>query len=96
MIASKRKTIVGLAILGALLSGMWVQGALAADGPLMTKEELKAMLGDSDLVILDARSGRDWKSSEFKIKGAQRAAPGDFDTWWKSYGKEKKVVFYCA
>lgn len=91
-----RKALVGLAIVGFFLGSILATPALAADVPLMTTDELKAVLGDGDLVILDARAGKDWKSSEFKIKGALRAGPGKFDTWKNTYGKEKKLVLYCA
>jgi rhodanese-related sulfurtransferase len=62
----------------------------------MDKDELKAMLGSFDLVLLDVRAGRDWSSSEFKIKGAQRLEKNGYATAMQSYGKEKTLVFYCA
>jgi hypothetical protein len=58
--------------------------------------ELKDMLGSKELVILDVRSGRDWSTSELKIKGAIRAGGDDFDSWANTYPKEKKIVLYCA
>ena len=48
------------------------QSAIAANVPRMTKEELKSKIDDPDVVIVDVRVGRDWKGSEFKIKGAVR------------------------
>jgi rhodanese-related sulfurtransferase len=70
--------------------------ALAAEVPRMSKDDLKAMLDSTDIAILDARAGKDWKSSEFKIKGAIRA-PGDkIDEWVSSIPKEKKLIIYCA
>jgi rhodanese-related sulfurtransferase len=77
-------------------SGLTLTQAWAADVPLMTTDELKAALGGADLVILDARAGKDWKSSEFKIQGAVRAAPGKFKDWGSTYDKGKKIVLYCA
>lgn len=68
----------------------------ATDVPLMTTDELKAMLNDPDLLILDVRRGKDWKSSEFKIKGATYAKPDAYDTWANTYPKTKKIVLYCA
>jgi rhodanese-related sulfurtransferase len=47
-------------------------------------------------MILDVRTGGDWKSSEFKIKGAVRANPYDFDKWAEVYPKNKTLVLYCA
>jgi rhodanese-related sulfurtransferase len=70
--------------------------ALARDVKLMTATELKNMLGSTELVILDVRSGRDWSTSELKITGAIRANGDDFDSWANRYPKEKKIVLYCA
>jgi len=69
---------------------------IAGDAPTISKEELKPLLESSDLVLLDVRKGRDWSSSEFKIKGAVRASGDDFDKWSETYPKEKKIVLYCA
>ena len=63
---------------------------------IITIDELRRELDDPDLVILDVRTGRDWKSSEFKIKGAVRAKPGDFDQWIFQHAKDKRYVTYCA
>ena len=68
----------------------------AADPGTITKEVLTAQLGSPDIMILDVRTGKDWKSSEFKIKGAVRANPNDFDKWAETYPKDKKFVLYCA
>ncbi len=70
--------------------------ALAAEVPRMTKEELKGVLDDPKVVVLDLRAGRDWKSSEFKIKGAEHASPKEFGQWSQKYAKDKKLVLYCA
>lgn len=77
----------------ALATGV---SAMAQDIPRMTQEELKAMLGATDLVIIDIRSGRDWSSSESKIKGAVREAPGKAASWAEKYQKDKTLVVYCA
>ncbi len=64
--------------------------------PLMTKEELKPIMDDADVAIIDVRKGRDWTSSEFKIKGAIHGDPGKIDEWNKQYTKDTKLVLYCA
>lgn len=88
-----RNWIFALAVIVIIgLSGMAVD---ASDG-IITKEELRNELENPDLVVLDVRTGRDWKSSEFKIKGAVRANPGDFDQWIAQHAKNKKFVTYCA
>jgi predicted sulfurtransferase len=70
--------------------------AKSADAPRMTKDELKAMLGNPDLIIIDVRYGRDWTDSDLKIKGAVREDPEAFDSWANKYSKDKTIVFYCA
>lgn len=63
--------------------------------PRMSGEELKSRLGTPDLVIIDARSGNDWASSEMKIAGAVREDPRRFNDWKNSYSKSKTLVLYC-
>ena len=70
--------------------------ALASGVQIMTKEELQPLIGTKAVVILDVRAGRDWSTSEFKIKGAMRTAAGDFDDWSMKLDKGKKTVLYCA
>jgi hypothetical protein len=64
--------------------------------PLITKEELKPIMEDPDVTIIDVRGGRDWTSSEFKIKGAVHADPEKVADWNKQYSKDTKLVLYCA
>jgi rhodanese-related sulfurtransferase len=66
------------------------------DVPLVTKEELKAMLDDPEVIVLDVRRRGDWQSSEYKIKGAVYADPSDYSAWAKTYPKDKTLVLYCA
>jgi hypothetical protein len=66
------------------------------DAPRMTKDDLKAMLGNPDLVIIDVRFGKDWTESDLKIKGAVREDPEAFGSWANKYPKGKTLVFYCA
>ena len=65
------------------------------DVPRMTKEKLKGLLGNPNLVILDVRTGKDWDASEFKIKGAIREEGFDI-SWFDKYPKDKTIVIYCA
>jgi hypothetical protein len=69
---------------------------MAAEVSKMTKEELKSKLGTPEAVIIDVRSGRDWKASEMKIRGAVRDDPQDLESWTKKYSKDKMLVIYCA
>jgi rhodanese-related sulfurtransferase len=68
--------------------------AVSGSAPRITKEELKSMLGDEKLVIVDVRVGKDWNSSKYKIKGAVQADPMKVESWASSYGKDKTFVVY--
>jgi len=68
--------------------------AVSGSAPRITKEELKSMLGNAKLIIVDVRTGKDWKSSEYKIKGAVRADPTKVESWAGSYGKDRTFVVY--
>jgi len=70
--------------------------AKSVDAPRMTKDELKAMMGNPDLVIIDVRLGKDWTDSDLKIKGAVREESEAFESWAKKYPKDKTLVFYCT
>jgi hypothetical protein len=85
-----------------LLSG-FIQAALCAPTapdpesvPRMTKERLKAQLGNSNFVIIDVRATHDWQNSAIKIKGAIREDPSNLDSWIKKYTQNKTIVLYCA
>ena len=68
----------------------------AEDAPRMDKDELKALLDNPGVIILDVRTSTDWKQSDQKIKGAVRPDTGDVDTWEKVYPKDKTLVLYCS
>ena len=83
-------------ILTLFVISMGLSPSAAANVSIITKEELKAQLDSSDVVILDVRTGGDWKSSEFKIKGAIRANPNNLNKWAEVYPKDKTLILYCA
>lgn len=93
-----RRLAVTAVVMVGLLSLGWtvVSSAAAKDVPRISKEELKPELGSKNVTLLDVRSGKDWSSSELKIKGAVREDPKDFDTWATKYPKDQKIVLYCA
>ena len=90
----KRLLIAPLLIF--LVVGILTTFARSADVHRMTKDELKAMLGNSDLTILDVRSQSDWKDGDSKIKGAIREDPESVKSWAEKYTKDKTFVLYCA
>jgi len=76
--------------------GILTTFAKSADVPRMTKDELKAMLGNPDLVIIDVRAKNDWTDGDSKIKGAIREDPESVKSWAAKYSKDKTFVLYCA
>ena len=70
--------------------------AVAAEAPRITKEEVKGMLGNPEVVIIDVRSGGDWGASKVTIQGAVRENPGSVGQWMDKYPKERTLIFYCA
>lgn len=87
----------GAVIIVCLIAGWMGTPAWAADDvATMSVDELKSRLGSDGLIILDVRTDRDWRSSEFKIQGARRAAPREYGQWIADLPKDKTVVLYCA
>ncbi len=89
-----RFTVISIVILAITLLGVF--GAFGADVSKMTVDALKSQMGSDNLIILDARAGRDWSSSEFKIKGAVRVDPSEFSSWSRKYPNDSKIILYCA
>jgi rhodanese-related sulfurtransferase len=62
----------------------------------ITKEQLRPLLGNPDVIIIDLRTKYDWDNSKVKIKGAVREEGIKFSSWMSKYPKDKKIVLYCA
>jgi hypothetical protein len=86
--------VMGLALAVLLmLSGTDV----SAQVEKMSKDELKAMLGKPELVVIDVRQAGDLVKSNLKIKGAVREDPKqDIKSWADKYSKNREIVLYCA
>ena len=83
-----------LAFTVGLAMALLVSSFACATTPRISKDELRAALGNPEVIVIDDRSGSDWTSSEYKIKGAIRVAPGEEETWAARYPKDKMIVFY--
>lgn len=70
--------------------------AEANDSHMVTKEQLRSMVGKPDVIIIDLRSSHDWNKSKVKIPGAVREEAMRFGSWMDKYPKEKTIVLYCA
>ena len=89
----RKVVIIGLMVCLSMLSFIG-RAAAAQEPPRVTIEQLKAMLGDANVVIIDVRLGPDWTESDSKIKGAVREDPLDVNSWMNKYPKDKTLVFY--
>lgn len=92
----KRATFILTVITWTALMLAPAGAAGASSAPTMTKEQLQQQLNDPQVVVIDVRTGRDWTSSEFKIKGAERVDPQNYSSWSDKYPKDKTLVLYCA
>ena len=88
------KRIWIFAVLGVVL--LTASLCRAAEKERITKEELKPLLGNPDVIVIDVRTGDDYKSSPYKIQGAVRENPIDVPRWYKKYPMEKTIVLYCT
>lgn len=90
----KYKIALQLLLLISLLAGLPAIASASAVSKI-SKEELNAMLDNPDLVIIDVRRERDWKSSSLKIRGAVWEDFLEVETWAQKYPKNKIIVLYC-
>ncbi len=83
-------------VLFAAVLGLLLSSASASDVPRITKEEVRPLLGNGDVILIDVRTGPDWDESPSKIVGAIREDPVQINKWMSKYPKEKTLIFYCA
>lgn len=59
------------------------------------KEEVRSMIGDPNVIILDIRLKSHWEKSKVQIPGAVYEDPvADIKTWAHKYPKDKLIVLY--
>ena len=93
----RKRLLKVLTVLLAFTSmALFAKVAMADEVPRMSKEELRAMLDNPGVVIIDVRSSKDWEASQSKIKGAVREEPRQAKSWADKYDKDKTYVLYCA
>jgi rhodanese-related sulfurtransferase len=62
----------------------------------LTPQELKTLLGASDVTLLDVRRRGDRESGPAGIPGAVWKDPEHVDKWSSELPKDKPVVIYCV
>lgn len=86
--------LTALGIIAVLIGCTTTQSA--QDVPRIAKDELKAKLGSSGMVLIDVRTDNDWAKSDVKITGAVRMDPAAVDVWAATLPKDKEIILYCA
>lgn len=88
---------VALAVLIVLAALSAIAAAPSDNVPRMTKEELRPLIDDPNVVVLDARQKDDWDNSKGKIKGAVRVEPkAKLAAYLDKYPKDRTIVIYCS
>ncbi len=86
-----------LILTGLLLIAFTAEkGCAASQVHKVSKEELRDMLDNPDVVVIDLRSDADWQSSDIKVRRAVREDPADVKGWARKYSKDKTMALYCA
>lgn len=94
---AKVKCLIFAMVLSFIILGLLTKMAWAGEVPRITMEELKSMLGNPEVTIIDVRAGGDWEKSKTKIQGAVRENPDkNAKSWAEKYSKDKTIVLYCA
>ena len=71
--------------------------AMSKDIPMVTMvsiDELRGMIDNPDLTLIDVRYDKDWEGSDMKIKGAVREDYRDVKSWADKYPKYKLLILY--
>ena len=86
-----------MALVFLILTGCAEKWSIQLRVPRMTKEELKPLLGNPEVIIIDVRVEDEWKEAKWKIQGAVREdSEKDINTWANKYPKDKTLIFYCS
>ncbi len=88
-----KNIVLGLIL---ILMGFFSSVTFSQEPPRISKEELKNLLSDPDVIILDVRISDEWKVSGKKIQGATWKNPEKIGSWMKQYPKDKTLIFYCS
>ena len=59
-------------------------------------EELKSVLGNKDLTVIDVRRKEDYTADNSVIPGSTWFDPANIDNWCSTMPQDKDVVLYCV
>ena len=81
-------------LLALAFMALFAKAGVADEVSSITKEELRAILGNPDVIILDVRSEKQWTTSPKKILGAVYEDHTAVTSWSHNYLKDKTIVTY--
>jgi rhodanese-related sulfurtransferase len=59
-------------------------------------QELKAMLGNSNLTLIDVRRKDDYAADQSAIPGATWLDPAEINNWCNTLPNDQEVILYCV
>jgi len=87
-------TVLSVALMFTML-GVFIKASMSQEVPLISKEELKELIGNPDVKFIDARK-MDQVMNRFKIRGPVSKEPRNLKLWATKYPKDKTYIFYCG
>ena len=87
-----RQIILGL-LVGAFAIFLSLPAG-ASEISIISGIQLKRILDNPEIVIIDVRGSKDWRSSNTKIKGAVRRIPKNFESWAHDFPTDKELILY--
>jgi rhodanese-related sulfurtransferase len=85
---------VFIVALSVAMMGVFAVATIASEVTRISVEELKAMLGNPDVIILDVDRKGNWEDRDRKILGAVRENPKEIESWMNRYPKDKTLILY--
>ena len=86
--------LAGLIVLLIFVGLVTHRPADAANISLISIDQLKLILDNPQVVVIDVRTTNAWRDSPVKIKGAVRGAPKQFESWSTDFPRDKALVLY--
>ena len=80
----------------SLFNPLFLQAGSNIDVPRISIDDVKNLLGNPNVVIIDVRTKKSWWSSTMKIKDAVREDPSKVSEWMGKYSKSQTLLFYCT
>jgi hypothetical protein len=68
--------------------------ASASEVSMLSDVQLNGILDNPEIVIVDVRESKGWRSTNIKIKGAVRKIPKRFESWAHDFSTDKTLILY--